>query len=80
MRRALASCGLAVVYAPFREYVVLSLGDPNVSVRRIEASCLVSDVLAVPLLEVYLFSWSGSSLSYVYCGVVVTRCCVLCSR
>ena len=38
MRRALTRSGLAVVNAPFREHVVLSLCDPDVSVRRIEAS------------------------------------------
>ena len=50
--------------------------DPNVSVRRIEAPSLVSDVLAVPSLEVYVFSWSVSCVCYVYCGVIVIRCYV----
>ena len=65
------------IEASFRKRVVSLCGlDPNVSVRRIETSSLVSDVLAVPSLGVYLFSWSVSCVSYVYCGVVVIRCYV----
>ena len=38
VRHALTSSGLSVVNAPFRECVAFPLLDPNVSVRRIEAS------------------------------------------
>ena len=76
MRRALTSSGLAVVNAPFREYVWYFLWkcDPNVSVRRIEASFWKrgNSLFGKPL--------AGVARPWLWFCVLVSTVCRLCQR